>query len=151
MRDIKFRAWCKKHKVMIYHIGSINWNEQNKIFVNQDTKCAGNEILMQYTGLKDKNGKEIYEGDIVKQTYHKTTGYGENEENFEGYHIGKVVLISSGVCIKKPLMYEVEIDQLVKLDGYKNVAGYRSEVIGNIYENPELLEGNQYESATDNK
>lgn len=110
---------------------------------NIHESCFPNRFeLIEYTGLKDKNGKEIYEGDVIKQTYHKTIGYGDNEENFKGYHIGEVVLISSGVCIKKPLMYEAEIDQLVKLDGYKNVAGYRSEVIGNIYENPELLEGN---------
>ncbi len=132
MGELKFRAWNE-------------WADRNEMtyFKIDESKAientAWNAEIMQYTGLKDKNGKEIYEGDVIKQTYHKTIGYGDNEENFEGYHIGEVVLISSGECIKKPLMYEVEIDQLVKLDGYKNVAGYRSEVIGNIYENPELI------------
>ncbi|MBD7914527.1 hypothetical protein H9660_05160 [Clostridium sp. Sa3CUN1] len=141
MREIKFRAWCKKHKVMIYHIGSVNWNEQNEIFVNQDIKCAGNEILMQYTRLKDKNGKEIYEGDIVKQTYHKVIGFGDEMESFEGCHVGEVVIVSSGVCLRNPLIYDTDTGK-TKTKGYKNIASYRCEVIGNIYENPELLEGN---------
>ena len=141
MREIKFRAWCKKHKVMIYHIGSVNWNEQNEIFVNQDIKCAGNEILMQYTRLKDKNGKEIYEGDIVKQTYHKVIEFGDDIESFEGCHVGEVVIVSSGVCLRNPLNYDTDTGK-TKTKGYKNIASYRCEVIGNIYENPELLEGN---------
>lgn len=151
MRDIKIKFWDVDNKCMHHWIENFEEiaivNGKMKPVLNNSVSDNWNWYKrnyepLQYTGLKDKNGKEIYEGDVIKQTYHKTIGYGDNEENFEGYHIGEVVLISSGVCIKKPLMYEVEIDQLVKLDGYKNVAGYRSEVIGNIYENPELLEGN---------
>lgn len=117
MRDIKFRAWCKKHKVMIYHIGSISWNEENNIFVNQDTRCAGNEILMQYTGLKDKKGKEIYEGDVVK--YFKR-------------HLGVVKFIKG--CFV--------VDGANGYDTFDDLGG-EIEVKGNIYENPNLLEGNQ--------
>lgn len=151
-KDIKFRIWNKMdRKFYTYNkLDTTKWlidMDGNLGYMDLTDFSWGGLIpkgfyqINQYTGLKDKNGKEIYEGDIVKQTFHKIIGHGDNEENFEGYHIGQVVLVSSGVCIKKPLMYEVEIDQLVKLDGYKNVAGYRSEVIGNIYENPELLEG----------
>lgn len=124
MREIKFRAWCKRHKVMIYHIGSINWNEQNNIFVNQDAKCAGNEILMQYTGLKDKNGKEIYEGDILLyDSGSKTSVFYNNGAFVRSYGNSNMYLL-----------YDSFIE-----DGCL----YNYEVIGNIYENPELLEGEE--------
>lgn len=124
MREIKFRAWCKKHKVMIYHIGSVNWNEQNEIFVNQDIKCAGNEILMQYTRLKDKNGKEIYEGDIVSM-FHDT-------------QFSQVKWNSEYGC------WEIKVQLSIHNEGWDLLGNHleQCEVIGNIYENPELLEGN---------
>lgn len=65
MREIKFRVWCKyhddweKHPVLITPSGE----------VLEGTKYVGKDhILVQYTGLKDHKGKEIYEGDIVKLT-----------------------------------------------------------------------------------
>ena len=64
MREIKFRAWCKPTKFMW------NWGRiKNKEFAGNglDFMIDNDEwVLMQYTGLKDKNGKEIYEGDILK-------------------------------------------------------------------------------------
>lgn len=72
MREIKFRAWDGKR--MYY--------DPNDFYLRMDGSCfdvfegemdepiCGQPILMQYTGLKDKNGKEIYEGDIVKTSYH---------------------------------------------------------------------------------
>lgn len=65
MREIKFRAWNKKLKEMLPHGRflplSFNWG--NSTF---EINCSRDYILMQYTGLKDKNGKEIYEEDILK-------------------------------------------------------------------------------------
>ena len=60
MREIKFRAWDKNNKAMF-----------NEVAISKNGKCAISQEdifeLMQYTGLKDKNGKEIYEGDIVNE------------------------------------------------------------------------------------
>lgn len=82
-----------------------------------DARRVNNPILMQYTGLKDKNGKEIYEGDIL------STG------NLESGHRIVEVYFKDGCFYTKD-------------ESFKKwrVAGWRTtEIIGNIYENPELL------------
>ncbi len=66
MREIKFRAWDETNKVME---NDVNVNQGKAVKYGYQWFNAGNTVydseLMQYTGLKDKNGKEIYEGDIV--------------------------------------------------------------------------------------
>ena len=101
------------------------------------------ETVGQYAGLPDKNGKWIFEGDIVKQTFEKAI-----REPFEydlyGEDVGPVVILpSKGVCIKNPISLrktdgEVDISGK-KLKMYKEVCSGRCEIIGNIYDNPELL------------
>lgn len=112
MRDIKFRAWDAIAKKMWTPIVGLNGVllTYNQIggYVSFP---AYEDPLMQYTGLKDKNGIEIYEGDIIKDEidgYHDTVVYKEN----------KFILEPTG-------------DDCVYWD--------KCEVIGNIYENPELL------------
>lgn len=108
MREIKFRAWDKFD-------GEMLTPGQSEIFrlmmlVEQGVKEKDRFILMQYTGLKDKNGKEIYEGDICQQS-------------FTGYEKGQVSISpTQGVMV-----------------GLRPIWPANVEVIGNIYENPELL------------
>jgi len=117
MREIKFRAWDKENKVMM------DWEDIK--YIDLDT-LQKSSILMQYTGLKDKNSKEIYEGDIV---HVEAVAYGRNMK--------AVVIWKNGGFMLK---WEDEYESYIQ-DWAKDLA--ESEVIGNIYENPELLESDK--------
>jgi uncharacterized phage protein (TIGR01671 family) len=121
MREIKFRAWEKNLKEII-SINSINFEHK---MVNMDSAWRFfNEIeLMQFTGLKDKNGKEIYEGDVIQFKDSICDGY----RNYPVTRKNKVTF-GNGMYwggFEAPLYRVCD----------------KSVVIGNIYENPELLEG----------
>lgn len=116
MREIKFRAWDNKGKCMVpwgtMMQTAFNSGEQHFLY---DIFCGHrlDVVLMQYIGLKDKNGKEIYESDIV--VYYLMDHNGDEECYRE--------TVTWGVC---------GFDMVLPTSCY--------EVIGNIYENPELID-----------
>jgi len=113
MRPIKFRAWHKKLQVMFPDVGV------NKGEVLYDTRWYREEEveIMQFTGLKDKNGKGIYEGDILRKL------------------TGEKIVIHPIIPIQR--FYEEHCSPYN--DDWMTWCDQDYEVIGNIYENPELL------------
>lgn len=152
MKEIKFRGKRIDNGEWVY--GSLNLFIgkafiQIMAWLRADGNCSIDTIqvdpatVAQFTGLKDKFGAEVYENHIVKQTYHFQTGsvHDGTDEDFSGHHIGKVVITTSkGVCMKNPLNYSDEAEEVTVSKQYKNVSGRRCEVIGDIHSNPELLE-----------
>ena len=121
MRKIKFRAWDKENEKMM-KVSSLHLeNKEISVKENGTFHLFRMQDLMQYTGLKDKNGKEIYEGDI--------------------YHVGDknikylVVWFDSGFEGKQ-----------LRSTSYAGLKSWAKdiEILGNIYENPELLEENKW-------
>jgi uncharacterized phage protein (TIGR01671 family) len=137
MREIKFRAWDKENKNMLYpkplspikfmlsFSGEFGWFDLDKQMWSGIIPKRYYE-LMQYTGLKDKNGTEIYEGDLLTDYGEAPPVYVEYSEEHGAYcFVDK--FDPSGTVYYTPLMISYE----------------QMEVIGNIYENPELLEGEE--------
>jgi len=131
-REIKFRAWDKKRKEWVnWHYHCIDENGTVSFYKSNILEADENfPILMQYTGLKDKNDKEIYEGDIVRY-YIMQNGTEMNGVGFIVYDEG----FSQFVCRAK-------IKGLNDLQDYPLRVEMRFtefKVIGNIFENSNLI------------
>lgn len=127
-RKIKFRVWSKKvnHFIIPWtgknyddvdltygtvHGGSPRW------FITGGDELDENYVMQQYTGLKDKNGKEIYEGDIIKTTIGNDI-------------LGQVVFSDGAISVRN----KAGCDYLLC-----HVHERKTKVIGNVFENPELM------------
>lgn len=113
MREIKFRAWDKNNSDMVY------FDLAGRIYAECAylTDIDKDSIIMQYTGLLDKNGEEIYEGDIIE--------YPINQYPFDTF---------------KKFRELVEWKSDSVSCGFKTLYFPKCEIIGNFYQNPELLE-----------
>ena len=151
MRTIKFRAWFKPLKRMFGVVEELKFQRDGSITIitNNTGGTAPNSYeLMQFTGLKDKNGKEIYEGDILEWYYdsekeHKkklgstfrakvVSGNIVKEQGDEGYssnHVGFFCEWLTDEGSEDMQFTDMPIENMCRI-----------EVIGNIYENPELFE-----------
>ena len=117
MRDIKFRAWDKEEQEML------DWDKFFNLDIAQvfESKGSWGIYPMQYTGLKDKNGVEIYEWDVV-------------EADIEGILSCEVVFRNGRFTMRSIEDGDRE---------YLWILNEKCKVIGNRFENPELLEGNR--------
>ena len=167
-RQIKFRAWDEVTKAM-YQVRDIDFLADMKINSIRLVVCIqtseddiefdfpirrnGEYELMQFTGLQDKNGVDIYEGDILKIQYFKVAlgqnlGVTEVEAELKGViEIYPLALVLKNITGEKWCEYtgydqgegECKIFHLHDVYEDSSDAEYQIEIIGNIHQNPELL------------
>lgn len=126
---LRYRAWLKEDKEMI-EVEEMNFYNGELDFIGDGITwmCKSNDcVLMQSTGLRDKNGKEIFEGDIVKVTnlssWLEVVSFNEDKAMF----------------VSKEIKREIEESPLYDLF---NTDIFEVEIISNIYTNPGLAEVN---------
>lgn len=165
-RKIKFRAWDEKNKKMHYQLVKPRTNEniENELIIQFDctgysartkNKLIGSDCLMQYIGLVDKNGKEIYEGDILREppksdwdkiNYHCFEVFFYDGDNpfvdcNIGYSMDRMHChgdVCDGLCgVGRHRCNKVCLG--VYRPSLEPAKVFKMEIIGNIFETPELL------------
>lgn len=169
MREIKFRAWDTVNSRMGHFYEGFQWcDEYNLWFINQipedrerisDVPCADNIIMMQFTGIHDKNGKEVYEGDIMQyKSYHVFKRWWATLEDIPVIEEEVKKQMEDIAIIRAKVRWETgsfDLDYPVTLgdvhrgemtkynknngNGDSKSKYWDFEVIGNVHENPELL------------
>lgn len=137
-RDIKFRGWDSVNEVML-PVESINFRERYVSLDEGDNSLTDTLemiVLMQYTGLKDKNGKEIYEWDILRCKCLKKGCLNSCEKEAFEYKNSLIEWWKSGCNLGYRLRDSKGKTIMIKPTHLNTM---EVEVIGNIYENPELL------------
>lgn len=124
MREIKFRIWNKNTKEMICPASpqyfDIDWTTNNWI------------VPMQYTGLLDRLGKEIYEGDILRV-------FDNEEPENNNIYVGEcTVKYESAMFCTKPEISSKHGDYCISIGELEN-EDLECEILSNVYENPELI------------
>lgn len=148
MREIKFRLWSSKYSAMDFpiSIGIDDSGHIDHVTGYGDEYNDGDFELMQFTGLRDKNGREIYEGDLFEHKF----GYSvldDTPHSEMGVEYGVVVFEDGRFGVRTPgwgvrslrdlLSRKGHLDDMPDSDLFKMI------IAGNIFENPELLEASK--------
>ena len=156
MREILFRGkrtdndeWIKGYLHKIegkgYRAFAIQVQDIDSYMCRPHSHEVQPKTVGQYTGLTDKNGTKIFEGDIVKITYNDRLTRRLEKEDYASY-MKEFCLVEQVVFYKGAFCSKVEIEDIplyrpLGFDLYAKSMLKELEIIGNIYDNPELLEG----------
>lgn len=147
----RFRAWLKKEQKMDNDVDHISWLEDELYCIGDGITymvSAEDLVLMQSTGLKDKNGKEVFEGDVLKfnDEWNEYCHEGYVDGSVEG--INFVEVVRGEACFEfgktrypeSSLFIQMEDEHLTFAELIKS-RDFEFEIIGNVWEDGDLIDG----------